>query len=267
MDSKGAQKAVVISAIGSFAIVALHDVIKGKANTKAYIGGAFVFLVLSAGADVEPGIAGPFGYLVLTTVLLTDGKDVLSKIGKPGTPAGDKANTITNQSDSSGSQSTAGGPANPALTLDPGNSGGILPSPTLGGNSGSQLAQLIVKEAESFRGVPYVFGGASPSGFDCSGLVYYLAQKYGHISLPRTAQAQATTGTAVGLSQIEPGDLVFFTISAAEGGEGTPNDHEGIYIGGGKFIQAPHTDDSVKISNLQSDSFYSSHLTAIRRVF
>lgn len=265
MDSAGAQKAVVISAVGSTAVVALHDIIKGKPNTKAYIGGAFVFLVLAAAADVEPGLAGPFAYLVLTGAVLTDGQSVFTKLANPGTPKGDKAN-ITNTADSTGTESSAGGPANPPNLLDPGDSGGILPSPSLSGNTGSALAQLIVKEAYSFRGTPYVFGGASPSGFDCSGFVYYLANKYAHITLPRTSQEQAGAGTAIQLSQIEPGDLVFFTISAAEGGEGTPNDHEGIYVGAGKFIQAPRTGDVVKISSL-SDSFYASHLTAIRRVF
>lgn len=266
MDSAGAQKAVVLSAIASFGIIGIHDIIQGKPNAKAYIGGAFVFLVLAGAADVEPGLAGPFAYLVLTTVVLTDGKAVFTKIASPGTPKGDKANVV-NMADSTGTQSTSGGPpVNPADPLDPGDSGGVLPSPTLGGSSGSALASVIVKEALSYQGVPYVFGGTSPSGFDCSGFVYYLAQKYAHMTLPRTSQEQAGAGTAVNASQIEPGDLVFFTISAAEGGEGTPNDHEGIYIGGGKFIEAPHTGASVRISSL-TDPFYSSHLTAIRRVF
>jgi NlpC/P60 family len=269
MDKKGAQTAVLISAVASFGIVSIHDIMKGKANAKAYIGGAFVFLVLAAGADVEPGIAGPFAYLVLTGVALTDGTSVFKAIGNAKSPVGDQANVVapTGLQGPIGpaANGITGGSSNPVSPLDPGNSGGIIPSPTLGGTTGDPLGQLIVKEAMRFQGVPYVFGGASPSGFDCSGLVYYLAQKYAGITLPRTSQAQSQVGTPINLSQIQPGDLVFFTFSKAEGGEGTPNDHEGIYVGSGKFIQAPHTGDNVKISALSGS--YLSHLTAIRRVF
>lgn len=260
MDKKGAQTAVVISALASFAIVSIHDITKGKPNVKAYIGGAFVFLLLAAGADVEPELAGPFAYLVLSTVVLTDGTSVLKSIGSAKAPTGDKKNAI-NPDGSPVLQAVIGGPT----TTPDFNTLTALP-PSLGGKSGDALAQLIVRESQTFLGTPYVFGGSQPGGFDCSGFVYYLGQKYGGVQLPRTAQEQARAGTPIARDNIEPGDLVFFTISASEGGEGTPNDHEGMYIGGGKFIQAPHTGDVVKISSL-SDSFYSSHLTAIRRVF
>jgi cell wall-associated NlpC family hydrolase len=93
--------------------------------------------------------------------------------------------------------------------------------------------------AMRYLGVPYVWGGASPSGFDCSGLVMYVYAQLG-ISLPHYAAAQFNAGTPVASDQLQPGDLVFF--------DGL--NHVGIYIGGGEMIHAPHTGDVVKISPL-----------------
>ena len=92
-----------------------------------------------------------------------------------------------------------------------------------------------------YLGVPYVWGGASPSGFDCSGLTMYVYAQVG-VSLPHSSYAQYGMGVAVSQSQLQPGDLVFFY------GLG----HVGIYIGGGQYIHAPHTGDVVKISSLGS---------------
>ena len=97
----------------------------------------------------------------------------------------------------------------------------------------------VVGIAMQYLGTPYVYGGASPSGFDCSGFVLYVYAKLG-VSLPHNAAAQYGYGTPVDRSQLQPGDLVFFN------GLG----HNGIYIGGGSFIHSPHTGDVVKISSL-----------------
>ena len=98
-----------------------------------------------------------------------------------------------------------------------------------------------------YLGVPYVWGGASPSGFDCSGLVMYVYAQVG-VSLPHNAAMQYNSvGVFVSRDQLQPGDLVFFD------GLG----HMGMYIGGGQFIHAPHTGDVVKISSLY-DSWYAS---------
>ena len=105
-----------------------------------------------------------------------------------------------------------------------------------------------------FLGVPYVWAGASPSGFDCSGLVMYAYSQVG-VSLPHSAAAQYGSGVAVSRDQLQAGDLVFFN------GLG----HVGIYIGGGQFVHAPHTGDVVKISSL-SDSWYAATWVGARRL-
>ena len=97
----------------------------------------------------------------------------------------------------------------------------------------------VVGIAMRYLGIPYVYGGASPSGFDCSGFVMYVYAQIG-VSLPHNAAMQYGYGAPVDRSQLEPGDLVFFN------GLG----HNGIYIGGGQFIHSPHTGDVVKISSL-----------------
>jgi cell wall-associated NlpC family hydrolase len=112
----------------------------------------------------------------------------------------------------------------------------------------------VVGIAMQYLGVPYVWGGASPSGFDCSGFSMYVYAKLG-VSLPHHAATQYGMGTPVSKDQLQAGDLVFFN------GLG----HMGIYIGGGQFIHAPHSGDVVKISSL-SDSWYARTWVGARRL-
>ncbi len=113
----------------------------------------------------------------------------------------------------------------------------------------------VVGIAMQYLGTPYVWGGASPGGFDCSGFVMYVYGQMG-VSVPHNAAMQYNTvGTYVSRDQLEPGDLVFFD------GLG----HVGIYIGGGEFIHSPHTGDVVKISSLD-DSWYSATYVGAKRV-
>jgi cell wall-associated NlpC family hydrolase len=110
----------------------------------------------------------------------------------------------------------------------------------------------VVGIAMRYLGIPYVYGGSSPSGFDCSGFVMYVYAQVG-VSLPHNAAMQYGYGTPVDRSQLQPGDLVFFN------GLG----HNGIYIGGGQFIHSPHTGDVVKISSLSG--WYDSTWVGARR--
>jgi cell wall-associated NlpC family hydrolase len=98
--------------------------------------------------------------------------------------------------------------------------------------------------AMRYLGVPYVWGGASPSGFDCSGFVMYVYAQLG-VSLPHYTGAQWNMGVAVAQSDLQPGDLVFFD------GLG----HVGIYIGGGQYVHAPQTGDVVKVSSMSRGGY------------
>jgi peptidoglycan DL-endopeptidase CwlO len=111
----------------------------------------------------------------------------------------------------------------------------------------------VVSIAMQYLGVPYVWGGASPSGFDCSGFTMYVYAQIG-VSLPHYTGAQYGMGVPVSRSQLQPGDLVFFD------GLG----HEGLYIGNNQFIHAPHTGDVVKISSIAG--WYASTYVGARRV-
>jgi cell wall-associated NlpC family hydrolase len=113
----------------------------------------------------------------------------------------------------------------------------------------------VVGIAMQYLGIPYQWGGSSPStGFDCSGFVMYVFGQVG-VSLPHNSAAQYGYGVPVSMDQLQAGDLVFFD------GLG----HDGIYIGDGLFIHSPHTGDVVKISSLH-DSWYASTFVGARRI-
>ena len=103
-----------------------------------------------------------------------------------------------------------------------------------------QGESAVVDSARKYLGTPYVWGGTSPSGFDCSGFVQYVLAENGK-SVPRTSQEQFASGQAVDKSNLQAGDLVFYNWSG-----GTEATHVGIYEGNGKMIHAPHPGDVVK---------------------
>jgi len=121
-------------------------------------------------------------------------------------------------------------------------------APVRANTSGNSL----VDTAKKYLGTPYVWGGASPKGFDCSGLMQYTYSQNG-ISIPRTAREQFKSGTAVSQGNLRPGDLVFF--KGSKGSAEAPG-HVGMYVGNGQYIQSPKTGDVVKISNLSSRKDY-----------
>jgi peptidoglycan DL-endopeptidase CwlO len=109
------------------------------------------------------------------------------------------------------------------------------------GTSGKGSQAVAI--AMNYLGVPYVWAGSSPSGFDCSGLVMYVYAKLG-VGLPHSSALQYNCGAHVSRGQLEPGDLVFF---------GSPIHHVGIYVGNGNMINAPYPGVRVRIDRLQSD--------------
>ena len=118
----------------------------------------------------------------------------------------------------------------------------------------------VVSYASSFLGTRYILGGASPSGFDCSGFTMYVYGKYG-VSLAHSARAQASVGAAVDRANLQAGDLVLF-----KGATGNSIGHVGIYIGGNNFIHASNPSDGVKITSM-STSYYQTRYVTSRRVF
>ena len=109
----------------------------------------------------------------------------------------------------------------------------------------SEQAKSLILESEKYLGIPYLWGGTTPAGFDCSGLMQYVFAAEG-ISIPRISQDQQSFCAKISISQLKPGDLVF----------NKPSDstHVGMYIGNDMYIHAPHTGDVVKISQLSTSN-------------
>ena len=109
----------------------------------------------------------------------------------------------------------------------------------------SELAKNLINTAQRYLGVPYLWGGTTPSGFDCSGLMQYVFAKE-KISIPRTSQEQQKASEPIDINDVEPGDLVF--------NKESDSTHVGMYIGNDRYIHAPHTGDVVKISTLSTSN-------------
>ncbi|MGB2953626.1 MAG: NlpC/P60 family protein [Gaiellaceae bacterium] len=131
--------------------------------------------------------------------------------------------------------------------------GGIPTSPGAAGPAPPPTHGGVVGIAMQYLGIPYRWGGASPSGFDCSGLTMYVFAQVG-VSLPHSSYGQYSMGSPVSRADLQPGDLVFFD------GLG----HVGIYVGAGNFIHAPHTGDVVKISSMSG--WYAATYVGARRL-
>jgi cell wall-associated NlpC family hydrolase len=116
----------------------------------------------------------------------------------------------------------------------------------------------VIQTGKSYLGVPYVWGGTTPAGFDCSGFTQYVMAKNG-ITIPRTAALQYEKGTPVDKSSLVPGDMVFFTTYQPGAS------HVGIYIGGDQFMHASSGAGKIIISQL-SNTYYAQHYIGARRV-
>jgi peptidoglycan DL-endopeptidase CwlO len=125
-------------------------------------------------------------------------------------------------------------------------SGTVSPSPAPVPVLSSGRGSTIIAIAMRYLGIPYVYGGASPRGFDCSGLTKYVFAQLG-VSLARSADGQYRSVPRIPRSQAEPGDLVFYL-----GGGGAY--HVGIYLGGNKMIAAPHTGQVVRVQPIYSSN-------------
>lgn len=120
----------------------------------------------------------------------------------------------------------------------------VIPTADEAAPADSALGAQIVAIAKQYLGVPYVYGGSSPRGFDCSGFTSYVFRQAG-ISLNRTATGQLSNGTSVSKDQLQPGDLVFFRRNTTK-----PVSHVGIYVGDGNFIHASTNDYVVRYDSL-----------------
>lgn len=137
--------------------------------------------------------------------------------------------------------------------LGNGNDIGTQPSAT----SGTVTGKALVTTAKKYMGVPYVWGGSTTAGFDCSGFTQYVMKQNG-ISIPRTAAEQYATGTSVAKSNLQVGDLVFFTTYKAGAS------HVGFYMGNNQFIHASSAAGQVAISALD-EQYYTERYIGARR--
>jgi cell wall-associated NlpC family hydrolase len=125
--------------------------------------------------------------------------------------------------------------------------------------SSAQIRELAL-HALSLVGTPYRFGGTSPdSGFDCSGLVFYVYQRGIGVALPRDTQRLSEVGASVLADALEPGDLVFFNTT------GRAYSHVGIYLGEGRFIHAPTTGGAVQLVDIR-DRYWQTRYDGARRL-
>ncbi len=167
--------------------------------------------------------------------LIEQGKSVLQERAVARRAAEEAARIAAQQAQSSNSSSSNSSSSSKPSTAKP-----TAPQ----GNSAS--GQAIINYAYQFLGTPYVWGGSSPSGFDCSGFTSYVFKNFG-VSLPRVSSAQTSVGSKVAYSDLQAGDLVFF-------GNGSIS-HVGIYVGGGNMIHSPRPGKSVEITTMKYHNF------------
>lgn len=140
--------------------------------------------------------------------------------------------------------------------------GAVSSSPQLPGAApmvlhGNPILERVATRAQQMIGVPYQYGGHSPRGFDCSGLVFYAYREAGLV-VPRTSREQLRASRPLDLAEALPGDLLFFNTREKAS-------HVGIYLGAQRFVHAPSTGKAVEIQRLDHD-YYRRHLIRIGRL-
>ncbi len=133
------------------------------------------------------------------------------------------------------------------------------PAPAPSRSANTSRAASVLQYAAKYINTPYKYGGTTPAGFDCSGFTQYVYKHFG-VGLPRTAAAQASTGTRIAKADLAPGDLVFF----ATGGGGI--DHVGIYAGSGRFIHSSSPTSGGVIYTSLKENYYAKSYAGARRV-
>jgi NlpC/P60 family len=215
-------------------------------------GGSYVVALQEAVSPgrTRSGLVGLRAYVSDPSLGLAPGTELLVGLARAAHPSGDagRASVVLGLPQMPAAQASFAGvppfgpPEIPTLP--------DVPKNTLGGQA--------VRLAYQFLGVPYAWGGATPTGFDCSGLTMYVYGQLG-IKLGHYTGFQFFEGQRVSRDQLQPGDLVFFHANSA----GIPQ-HEGMYIGAGAFIHAPQTGDVVRVSSLFDARYALSYVGAVR---
>jgi len=134
----------------------------------------------------------------------------------------------------------------------------VLATPAFAAFAASAAHERAAAQALKMVGAPYRYGGASPKGFDCSGLVQYSYRQAG-VALPHNTEQLRRHGAPVRVSQLRPGDLVFFDQS------GKKNSHVAIYVGHGEIVHAPSSGKRVRRDRLDSP-YWKKHVSEARRL-
>ena len=126
--------------------------------------------------------------------------------------------------------------------------------------AGRTTGDKVADEAQTFVGTPYLYGGNTPEGFDCSGLIYYVYQDSAGLQLPRTTKAMGSmTAPLVSKNQLQRGDLLFFRTEA-----GSAISHAGIYVGDGRFVHSPTSGKYVRVDSIANSYWRKSYVKALR---
>jgi len=223
----------------------------GQANTLLSLGGPSYLVVLQEAVvpDSSPGVVGLRVYVGSAQRGLPAGAQILvglarAKVAQPKREAHARAQPFWVL----GVTPPVSSSAPPLLGV---------PDPFAGARATSPIGERAVAIAERYLGVPYVWAGADPTGFDCSGLVMFVYRQLG-IALPHFSGSQWYSGLRVPPDDLRAGDLVFFDM-----GPNGPG-HVGLYIGDGRFIEAPHSGAVVQISSLFDPSRALSYVGAVR---